>query len=632
MRISLFGLFILIHVNQSTCLLSYDIDSPPQMDPHRQDVQQHGVQQHQQRQWQEFARSSSTSQQCFPFTFMCECAFVINHSVPFNHTQQQHIFDSFLAWNISDIRLLSAVKPACRHAIIACLCGLAFPQCTSQLDGTIEIIPVCVDVCATTLPSMCTSGQSRANTISQTPNHPSSQLPNKTLSQSIHQSHTQPYSQLDTRRPDSRSHSHSRVSLSQVVRVASPNQTQCYDITPLPPTIPILTCLPEGEVNCCTDLLYMDPNTRECAIVCLNRISEENERRLEIVMLVLAWTSTVAVIIGTTPFLLDSYGRSFPNHIPLCVVISANISALIMTSGSYTNAFQPGSFTCDRYSSSCIAQMFFLSWAILNIVTYVTWMTYRIFHSIFVTEFPKFDKVFLNLANKPSHIFIVHFSTNAFSFTCSLTSTLIARDSFHGPAIAPGGFCIPNLAENGQFYSYFVPTTLILALLTTFLSMIFVLFARINREFVLLQIRATAFSVWVFINTALSLSLIYANLGGAQEEIVKNAIECSVTHPRLDDPPCNTDLTSTLNFGHYTSCLVFDVILPTLTISCISLTHIEVWQWWADVILCRPFVPISSRLNPYMVSDDSSKLSHANLKRRETSFRPIDAQFSECLE
>lgn len=558
--------------------------------------------------WDEQSRSDEISvrdfpnaQQCYPFTYMCECAFVINHTVSFNHTQQQYIFENFLAWNISDIRLLSSVMPQCRHAIIACFCGLTFPQCTTHPNGTTEITPTCLDVCTTTVPMMCATDQARTNTNTQPHDD---QIPNQTPN-------------LTPRQSDQ-----------------TTNQTQCHDITPLPPTIPVLTCLPEGHVDCCTDLMYMDQHTQECALVCINEISDKQENTLEIVVLVLFWTSFAISVFGLTPFLLDSYARSFPNHIPICIIISSNLFALLITSGSYTNAFQPGSFTCDRFSSFCLVQMFFICWFGMLTSAYTIWLTYRIAYSVLATEFPQIQNNFIHLTNQPSHIFFVHVTTNIFCIT-ALICVLIARRSSLGAAIAPGGYCVPNVADDRQFYCYYVPMTFILAVLTIFLIIILVQFSRITRQFVQLQMRATIFSILVFINSANILIFLYINLGIDQPGIIQAAIECSVTHPQLNDPPCNTDVTTIVSFNHYLYVMIYYAIFPALKVLCISLTHIEVWQWWSDVAMCRPYHSMSERLNPRIsrnsrLDEEVSSLSHARFRRGLAGIGAIDAERDEA--
>ena len=514
--------------------------------------------------------SPSPMSQCYSFDYPCECAYVISHTVPYNTSTQQTIFNAEI---ISTIRMLPS---KCRHDIITCFCALTFPQCIQTTENVEtnhsnhSIIPLCTDQCNTIVTSSC--------------------------SQYI------PQSTIDLFLPN------------------TTTTNECFNVTPLPvgSSIPVMTCLPIG-VNCCTGIYTLSPFTQECD-VCYNPITSDQEHTLEITYLILTWTSVTLSILGVTPFMLDPFARTFPNYLPLCVVISSDIVAILLTSGSYTNSFEYGSYTCDSLSTTCLTQVFILCYFSLNVILYALWMGFRISHSCLSIDFQdRFSS--LSLTNKPSHIFIVHVTTNAISFTIALICVFFARDK--GAYMMPGGYCAPASYDPGQFYSFYVPWIVGLSLLLLFLVFDFIQFFRIKGHFLLLQIRATLFLCVVFV-FALTLAVFFFVYKDYDPNDLIEYMSCSNSHPHLNDPPCK----HTPDFFHYPSYFFVMVVIalsPAFEIIFLSLSRKEIWMWWVDVAMCRPFIPISVRINPAITPGSSVGKTEARRDvKRESDDRRHD--------
>jgi hypothetical protein len=313
-------------------------------------------------------------------------------------------------------------------------------------------------------------------------------------------------------------------------------------------------------------------------------------------------TGIVISIFSLAPFLTDELARVFPFYLPLCVVIPSNCFAFILT-WAYTNGFKPNSFTCDQFSTTCLTQCFFNAFFTCVILIYGIWLAYRIALSCLSLEFPFIRKHLPTLNNCVAHKVIVHSTSLCISFIIALITIMFAQDeTSYGPSVAPGAFCVPSVTDRRQFYSYYIPITILCTLLLFLILISLIQFARTNIAFLIFQIRATLFSFVVLFFIAVILTTLYLNFNNNLRENYYRAYECAVLHPREQHPQCekDTEFSQSFNINFFTFSVVVYTIFPAFESFFISLTHPEVWQWWADVLRGRPYVPISARLNPFI--------------------------------
>lgn len=178
----------------------------------------------------------------------------------------------------------------------------------------------------------------------------------------------------------------------------------------------------------------------------------------------------------------------------------------------------------------------------------------------------------INLTNTSSHIFIVHFSSLFLSFLLSFIIIMLARDP-SSPVASTSGLCVPNPFDDVQFYSFYVTFTIAMSVLWLLLLLILVQFSRKNFIFLRIQIRATLFSLTVFCLIFNTILYFYLHLHDVQYII--DAIFCTITHTRQNNPPCgSTDIAPEYIFN-----VILYAITPTFEVLFISLSYKATWQW-----------------------------------------------------
>lgn len=369
---------------------------------------------------------------CFSYQLQNECQNVVNYT-SLTPEKQLQVFES-LKWNISDIRMFPA---SCRRAILWCWCGSFIPSC--QVNEITSIF-TCETVCTQTVPMECGFSLDNASL----PPYQSGQLT---------------------------------------------KEVSCVEFD-LNKSIPVVTCLPEG-ISCCTGMFDIDPNTNECNVVCVRIFDSDEEAVIEVLMLILVWTSVGLVLFGCIPFVLDDYARSFPNHIPLFIATFSTCFTIVPTVGIFGNPYEPGSYTCDNHSNACIWLGVVFSFFGLMLTNYANWLCYRVVHSCYSSY--SIVKSFPFISQKASHLFLVHGSTLfiALISTGSLLIIAYLNDSYVTITVIFAEICYPSVDfRTPHFYTFhivFLVCSFVLILQTL---LIFVGFLRSHYVLVLSQLRA----------------------------------------------------------------------------------------------------------------------------------------------
>jgi hypothetical protein len=506
---------------------------------------------------------------CFPFSFSSECSYPINYSVSQDFQLQQKTFEQ-IQWTISDIRML---PNTCRRSIIRCLCSITFPLCQDDLDEQHSVF-VCESVCNVTIRERCDG------------------IINATDLDLIISSF-----------------------LADGSVETDPTQ-ECF--LPISSgTIPVTTCLPDG-IKCCTGILNIDTQ-QQCSLYCVSSYEREDERTLEIILVVLAWVSFSISFFGVIPFLFDKHARQFPNHIPLCLILTATVGALIVTWGDYSSAYVPGSFVCNSDSGVCQAQALLFVFFIFSSAMYSFWLCYRISYSCYA-HLEWIRERFPNLQNEKNHFVLVHGSTFAVSFGVMLGELVAFQVNSGNIRGFPGGFCGPNFStSNPTFYIFFIPMLILLFMLLLQLFFIFRRFMLASYVFFLMQFRATFTAIFylIFLSNFIALVIVIAieTTGDNADRIhiqATQAYSCAASHPRDFHPPCKDGLYI---FSYGYAC--FSIILISIQGGVIAIltcwTHLEVWKWWIDFFRFKQYQSISVRLNPTL-----SKNSHLSQVQQPT--------------
>jgi hypothetical protein len=479
-----------------------------------------------------------------------ECTSFIDHMVTQNEIEQNELYE-MLKWQISYIRM---VLPPCRPALLRCMCSNAFPLC--QLEGnSTQIIYVCENVCGDLLAKEC------GGFINHT----------------------------------------SLSFLQQMVNIETDPTKECFD-PPIYDHIPATTCLPDG-IRCCTGILKKNLY-EECDLFCISPIDRDAERIIEITMVVVAWCSFAAAVIGGIPFILDNYAVAFPNHIPLFLIASGLLLSLSSTWGSYSGAFRLGSYTCDNTSATCVIQAFFIIFFSLMEMIYALWLCYRITYLCY-SHVECVKDLFPLLQSNSKHIFLVHGSSIGIAFLIAISQIIIAEVTNVDKSIdtSPGGFCFisPNY-HLSHFYILLVPYAIILLLLAFQLFMIFLRFKKTSIAFLTTQLRTIATTIYMFI-FSINLMILVIILEAkhitfeSQKKDIESSYFCAASQPENPNPSCQDSLQIISN--QYAFFVLFIIFSSPLIITLfICLSYVETWQWWWDILRCKPFVPISIRLNP----------------------------------
>jgi hypothetical protein len=510
----------------------------------------------------------------FDFTFGCEpyslssfeCSSFVNYPVFQNEVEQQEIYEQ-MKWQVSDIRL---ILPPCRPAILRCMCSIVFPMCRPN-DNTSEIIYVCEDNCNSAIIEKCGG------------------LINETMLQF----------------------------LLPPGKIESDPTKECFSSQSFD-HIPTTTCLPEG-IKCCTGILNIN-EYGDCDSYCTSFIDRSSERTLEIIMLVIAWCSFGTMIIGCIPFVLDEYARTFPNHIPLFLIVSSTFLSLTITWGSYSGAFQTGSYTCDHTSNLCQIQIFLGLFLIFMSLMYSVWLCYRITFACY-SHIERVKNIFPHLSSKPFHILWVHGTSIGIPLLLSFSQLIIIKTSsdFSPISTSPGGFCFLDVNPKfAQFYVFFIPLSLIAIVLGVQIVLISFRFARAPWVFLVMQLRATftAFYMFVYAITLIVLAIIvieaYLETGAYENHFIP-AYLCVVVQPENPNPHCPDSLqVVNVGFVYFVGVILSGTSFVVSSFICLS--HFECWEWWMDLVLCKPVVSMSFRLNPTL-SQVSSRTTTRKLQR-----------------
>ena len=148
--------------------------------------------------------------------------------------------------------------------------------------------------------------------------------------------------------------------------------------------VPVTTCQgEEGVVKCCPEPYSMSKTTGECILGCLQySYGKKNEEAVQILVFVLFWVDCILVFLGITPVIAMYKDWTFPNYLPLVMIITALITTLTLNFAMFTGAedwvcegeeeFIPALLHFTQ-SSRCIvqglvSQYMYLSYVTLNAI------------------------------------------------------------------------------------------------------------------------------------------------------------------------------------------------------------------------------------------------------------------------
>jgi hypothetical protein len=497
-----------------------------------------------------FLIPSCCGDHCFALSLENECSHVLGpHNVSFSSATQEQYF-SLIAQTISDVRMF---PNNCRRPFIGCLCGILFSSCDYE-NGDMTF--VCDSICSETTPDNC----------------------------------------------DEYFNSSLIISLFQSNLNETNESKECF----LPPnlsTVPVLTCLPDG-VQCCHGMYKTNPDDGECDTLCVPSYNVDQRLVLSFLLLFFVWGGFFLCIIGFVPYICDPYARSFPNHLPMFLVLSSLTFNIISTIPQFSSSnhnldpYQLDNFICNGKSNGCILQACFFGFFSLMTCLYSLWISYRIFFICISNS--SIIKYLPNLTNKTSHILLVHGTTFIFSFLNFVAFLFIGYFEGNLTARTTPGYCIPSPNwPSHQFYFYWLWLLLFLVILLFLLIFIGIRFLTTNYTFFLMQFRAVlvCFLILNFLANIASLFILNStNREMVRNQILENSI-CENTFAREIDPACR-DYFTPVSFSYSVFLVISVGGIGFWGAIFVSLSRAETWAWWWDLITKCKFIQISHRVNP----------------------------------